>query len=190
MTQKSKTGTAFRPSASEAGAALFIALIMLLLITIIGLAVARTQTLEVRMAANTQNRNIAEQAAEAALRFAESGLASDHYVDFTGDSTGLYTFNVSGTSPPAYLCVSTWANYAGATACSGTAYTPITYTGATLPGALAPTFIIEALPPICLSGCATNFGNRAEPLPAVFRITANGVGGDGTSSVRLQSIYH
>jgi len=190
MTPKSKTGIAFRPSASEAGAALFIALIMLLLITIIGLAVARTQTLEVRMAANTQNRNIAEEAAEAALRFAESGLASGNFSDFSGATAGLYTFNPNGTTPPAYMCISTWANYAGATACSGTAYSAITYSGPAVPGAQQPTFIIEALPSVCLSGCATNFGGRTEPLPAVLRITANGVGGDGTSSVRLQSIYH
>ncbi len=168
---------------------MFIALIMLLLITIIGLAVARTQTLEVRMAANTQNRNIAEEAAEAALRFAESGVGTT-YQDFSGATAGLYPFNPNATTPPAYMCIPTWANYAGAMACAGTSYTPITYTGATVPGAQQPTFIIESLPSVCISGCATNFGQRAEALPVMLRITANGVGGDGTSSVRLQSIYH
>jgi type IV pilus assembly protein PilX len=179
-----------RPS-RHSGAALFIALVMLLLVTIIGLAIASTQTLETRMSTNLQNHTVAEQSAEAALRFAENQYNTGTYTDFTGNTAGLYQFSVNGTSPPAYLCVSVWANYLGSTACGTTTFGTKAYAGNSMPGTAQPNFIIENMPPVCSTGCALNSGNTGrQPPPVVLRVTANGYGLDGTSTVRLQSIYH
>lgn len=59
----------------EQGIVLVIALIMLLLMTMAGLASMRGTTLEERMAGNWRDQNLALQAAEAALRHGENTLA-------------------------------------------------------------------------------------------------------------------
>jgi Tfp pilus assembly protein PilX len=66
----------------QTGVALIIGLVMLLLLTIIMLSAMRVTSLEERMAGNLRNQNIALQAAESALREAETrigffGLACD-----------------------------------------------------------------------------------------------------------------
>jgi type IV pilus assembly protein PilX len=178
----------------QSGVALIVALIMLLLITLIGLAAARSQTMEMRMTVNTQNRELAVQSAEAALRFAEDGIASGIYTDFSGGTAGLYQFNALATTPPAYMCISGWLNYAGAN-CAGTAYAtvspgppPLPIAGVTTPQAAS--VLIEELPPVAASGNSIGFNEpNKQPPQVVIRITAQGYGADGTSSVRLQSIY-
>lgn len=55
----------------QRGAVLLIALIMLLLLTIIGMAGMRDTNMQEKMAGNLRDQNLAFQAAEAGLRFAE-----------------------------------------------------------------------------------------------------------------------
>lgn len=57
---------------SERGAVLLVSLVMLLLLTLIGLAGMRMVQLEERMAGNLRDRQMAFQAAEAALRAGEA----------------------------------------------------------------------------------------------------------------------
>lgn len=57
---------------SERGAVLLVSLVMLLLLTLIGLAGLRMVQLEERMAGNLRDRQMAFQAAEAALRAGEA----------------------------------------------------------------------------------------------------------------------
>ena len=57
---------------SERGAVLLVSLVMLLLLTLIGLAGMRRAQLEERMAGNLRDRQMAFQAAEAALRAGEA----------------------------------------------------------------------------------------------------------------------
>ena len=54
--------------AKQSGMALFICLIMLLLLTIIAISAARQSTLQARMAANSQQQNIAFQASESGIQ--------------------------------------------------------------------------------------------------------------------------
>lgn len=61
----------------EAGAALIVALIMLLISTMIGLASIRSTATSERMAANMYDRSLAYQAAEAALRAGELAVEAD-----------------------------------------------------------------------------------------------------------------
>jgi len=58
-------------SRAQRGAVLLVTLVMLLLLTLIGLASMRLASLEERMAGNLRDRQVAFQAAEAALRAGE-----------------------------------------------------------------------------------------------------------------------
>lgn len=60
------------PPGSECGAVLLVSLVMLLLLTLVGLAGMRMVQLEERMAGNLRDRQMAFQAAEAALRAGEA----------------------------------------------------------------------------------------------------------------------
>lgn len=73
----------------ERGSILFIALILLIILTLLAFTALRTATMQERMAGNARDRGIAFQAAEAALRGAEKYLASN-------SSPGSATF--AGTS--------------------------------------------------------------------------------------------
>ncbi|RYY73167.1 MAG: hypothetical protein EOO52_18925 [Gammaproteobacteria bacterium] len=69
----------FKSPIKEKGAVLIIGLIMMLLLTVIGLASIRGSDLQERMAGNMRDRNLAFQAAEAGLREGElvsSGISS------------------------------------------------------------------------------------------------------------------
>ena len=61
----------------QTGAALLVALIMLLISTMIGLASIRGTTLNEKMSSNMYDRSLSYQAAESALRAAEARLESD-----------------------------------------------------------------------------------------------------------------
>ncbi|MCL1532322.1 PilX N-terminal domain-containing pilus assembly protein [Xanthomonas nasturtii] len=60
------------PISHQSGASLIVVLILLLLMTLLGLAVLRTTTLEERMSANLYDRSLGFQAAESALRQGEA----------------------------------------------------------------------------------------------------------------------
>lgn len=87
---------------SERGAALLVALIMLLLITILGVSAMQTTTLEEKMAGNLRDRHVAFQAAEAALRAGEQ-YAVSNYPSVTG--TGTITVPVNGSNVAATYTV-------------------------------------------------------------------------------------
>lgn len=59
---------------SQSGASLIVVLILLVVMTILGLAVMRTTLLEERMSANMYDRSLAFQQAESALREAEAAV--------------------------------------------------------------------------------------------------------------------
>lgn len=62
--------------APQQGAVLVVSLIILLLLTIIGVTAMRTVTMEERMAGNLRDRNLANQAAESAVRFGADWVLS------------------------------------------------------------------------------------------------------------------
>ena len=78
-------------SKKQSGAVLIIGLIILLLLTIIMITALRVTALEERMASNAQNRNVAFQAAESALREAEAiiqqHVALNPQVDWDGNGS-------------------------------------------------------------------------------------------------------
>ena len=166
---------------AQSGVVLFVALILLLILSLIGVTAARLQTVEERMARNEDNHQLAEQAAEAALRSAEGGLFSGIYTNFAANSNGLYELTPSAGS------VASSVNWS-----SGTAVLP--YVGPALnsvpTGAQQPKFLIENLPAVAVPGQSINDVQYAAPTTpvTVYRVTAMGQGADSTSTTTIQSI--
>jgi hypothetical protein len=76
--------------ARQRGVTLVVALMLLLAVTLLGLASMRSTGMQERMSANLYDRAIAFQAAESSLREAETLLAAGTLGPFDGTVTGLY----------------------------------------------------------------------------------------------------
>jgi type IV pilus assembly protein PilX len=173
---------------------LYIALILLVILTLIAVAAARLQTGEAVMARNEHNHQLAVQAAEAALRDAETNLVSGGtwtLAQFAQNTAGLYVLQLEaqGATPSgvpgsiADQIVWTPANPAA-----------MTYTGPALSNAPAsPTVaqvIIENLPPVARAGDPLCTPSNQTQSCSVYRVTAHAVGGDSSASATLQSVIH
>ncbi|HEX19547.1 MAG TPA: hypothetical protein ENG78_01810 [Acidiferrobacteraceae bacterium] len=192
----------------QAGAVLAMALVFLLLLTIIGISSITTTTLQEKMAGNMQDRNIAFQAAEAALRDGER-----HVDNNIADTAVFYTNCTNGLCLPATATTGTISIYVwdtgGAADWSNSSTTSIQFgsvTGTTqLPGLFdQPRYIIEQLP-ATLNAPGGSIG--AETVNAggysgsnnpnttnnsssgrFYRVTTRATGRTG-AQVMLQSIY-
>ncbi len=74
----------------QAGAVLIVGLVLLLILTVIGLASIRGSDLQERMAGNMRDRNLAFQASEAALREGEDLLDAPVLPSFLGTVVGYW----------------------------------------------------------------------------------------------------
>ncbi|MCX7607930.1 MAG: PilX N-terminal domain-containing pilus assembly protein [Anaerolineales bacterium] len=177
----------------QTGAALIVSLVLLVLVTLLGVAGIQTVALEEKMAGNAYDRNIALQAAEAALRIGE-GVAETQSKT-TPPNSGFPTYtdadNTCPTSPSAInncasgLCptpdkdcterwkvsgFSGWAN--ASVSLGGLAGTPqyfVEYLGNTFP---------------CTDGGSSDPKNCKR-----YRVTARSNPGSGRAVVMLQSVY-
>ena len=180
-----KQPTMGQGSKRQRGVVLFIALILLLVLTSLGVVLARMQMVEERMAGNENNHQLAFQAAEAALRAAEDDLGTGVYANaqFAANTGGLYQLWAEPTmlAAPFDSIVNT-VNWNDPTV-------TLPYRGPPLTGipanAQQPTVVIEMLPAVTIPSCSSGAGSPG----SVFRITARAVGGDGTSQTTLQSVY-
>ena len=75
----------------QSGVVLVISLIMLVLLTLLGVTAMQTTSLEEKMAGNSKDRNIAFQAAEAALRDSEANIEALRISGALFGKTGLAT---------------------------------------------------------------------------------------------------
>jgi type IV pilus assembly protein PilX len=170
------------------GAALVVSLILLLILTMIGVTVARMQTVEERMSRNETNHQLALQAAEAALRNAEAGITDSLYGNFDANGNGMFALNPSNGS--------IYDQWLAGSAPSGTwlSYTAATNAGPALSNALLaaqPVYVIESLPPVAIPGDSlanVQFGSATPPIN-IYRITARATGGDATSNSTVQSLF-
>ena len=111
MTAKRGNFTAGR--SKQSGVILFVALILLVILSMIGVTLARMQTVEERMARNETSRQMAEQAAEAALRNAEDSLLNLDPNVFAADAGGyFYVDQTTGSATPSLLPGLDWTNAA------------------------------------------------------------------------------
>ena len=161
-------------SGRQQGVALIVALIFLGVLAILGVAIARNSSMEERMAGNTRDRDLAFQAAEAALKDAEADLFPGFLANaFDGTTPGLIQY-VANANDPAYWRAYNWD------AASQEATTALANVEA------KPRYVIEKkpntiVPPVPPSVTPTTVQH--------FRVTARGVGGSADTIVILQSEY-
>jgi len=163
----------------QSGVALIIGLIVLLLLTIIMISALKVTALEERMASNSQNHNVAFQAAESALREAEAYIRSTApaFVPLKLSGSPFRTttepYCVEGlcsTTDPLQSEVFPDVSGAKITATTGIA------------GIVAePEYIIELI--------RTDPSVDSSRVYATFRITTRAWGADINSLVQLQSTY-
>jgi type IV pilus assembly protein PilX len=159
----------------QSGVVLFVALILLLILSMIGVTVARMQTVEERMARNEHNHQLATQAAEAALRNAEALLGNAPVVGvFAQDTAGYYVVSQTTGSMIPTLNFGVPANV-------------VAYSGP----ALSAVPVAVSTPRIAMElvGFGAVPGDPLPNPPATYRITVQGVDADGNPSVTLQTVY-
>jgi type IV pilus assembly protein PilX len=177
---------------AQRGFVLIVALVLLLVLTILGLAAAQSTSLEERMAGNARNRDLAFQAAEAGLRAAESCLNTGMSIctSFSNNAGGTYEFDPNNPPAPSTQTTPLWeVNGFWSNPAYVLNYTTIT--GSSLPDVVTqPEVIIEQLPAIAAPG--GNIGQQqfggGSPNIQNYRITAFGTGGDSTATAMLQVI--
>ncbi len=161
----------------QAGLSLIMGLLFLALLALLGLAAMNVSLLEERMAGNAQDRTLAFNAAEAALRDCETVLQAANLPVFDG-SNGLYQPAAIGADP---VWESIDWNASGTTRVVAT-----TPAGA----AAAPRCIIEELPALTgLDGNDSRAAGRTQPETNIYRVTARGVGANPVTVVMLQTTY-
>ncbi|WP_337244983.1 PilX N-terminal domain-containing pilus assembly protein [Luteimonas sp. gir] len=165
--------------ASERGISLIVVMVLLVITALLGIAILRSATLQERMSANTRDRGLAFEAAEAALRYAQE--------------------NVLGVVPDVKAPDQTWDNITPtATHCKNLGVCPTgsaaswkkVPSGAFNPGlAVAPEYWVEylgkgpAVPGACENMGPAHELNCQNPI---YRITARS-GAEGRADVTLQA---
>ncbi len=166
------------PPARQRGAAMVIALVMLLILTLLATASARMTLLDERMMGNTQDRNIAFQAAEAAVRTGERDLIAPVLPDF--DGTNGYWQPAAPGATPVWETVN-WEDVGN----DVRGYDGMDDAPGSLVNATA-TYLIEEVPAFCAT-CSKKWPPQEEPT--VYRVTARGVGAAGNATVLVQTTY-
>lgn len=183
----------------QRGAVLVIAMIMLLILTLVGIAGLRDTQLQERMAGGAQDRELALQAAESALREAEESIKNgsaddtdngDHYKDYEtvgeDDKNDLQRKDSGGNfvTEAEY-----WRDHYDWTGDSGNNSTAAT-TGGLAGLKQQPLYVIERLPRD-YSAVPDSYNVNGGTYPKVddYLITAKGTGATDDAVVILQSYY-
>lgn len=176
-----------RPPHRQQGVALIMAMVFLMILTIIGVTVMSTTSLQEKMAGNVQDKHSAFQAAESALRAAEAVIEGwlAKPTDFVANTNGHYMPQTGGTMP--------WWESVDWTPGVGEALA----IAETIDGvSTQPTYIIEDLGQLPASGggissIVTGFAPPAATSgdASMYRITARGIGRTDTAVAVVQSVY-
>lgn len=202
-----KRSNTYRSLAHQRGAALIVGLIMLLLLTLIGVAGMRDTLLQQKMVANAKDREMALQAAEAALQAAAVSLTG---ITKPGITNSAGTYDVSTASPSLLARTGSEAefwNQWGGGVDKWDSSNSIAYNRSLAGLAQVPRYVIEKIP---LDGFDSSAGGGSgasgdiltagdivgEPAViagggfdgAVYRVTARAVGSSADAVVLLQSI--
>ncbi len=169
---------------SQRGAVLFISLIMLLVMTLLGVAGLQGTTIEEKMAGNLLDNIHAFEAAEAALREGESQLAGTGAPPVVSSFSWLHTAKEIGTGTGKGTSV--YADTSNLTSGANSA----DY-GNDLQGGLArrPRYLVEVLPPVTDKSEASSDFNDQSSEASFYRITAYGEGKTDKAVAIVQSIY-
>ncbi|WP_160280066.1 pilus assembly PilX family protein [Cellvibrio mixtus] len=173
---------------SQRGMVLIVGLIMVLLMSIIGVAAIRGSNTQEAMAGNMRDRNQAFQATEAALRTAELNVAANGSKMVFENKNGLLTNQNLKDAP--FGPVARWA---GAT--WDTNSIAINKSDIDLKLTKMPAYVVEKVevegPAAAAMGESTEYGANVEQAgnSVIYRITARGYGGSEKSEVILQSTF-
>ncbi|MGC0154476.1 pilus assembly PilX family protein [Chromobacterium vaccinii] len=162
------------PRPRPRGFTLIAALMMLIVITIIGLAMMRSVGLQGRMAGNMREKGRAFEAAQAALQYAEWWLAQ-------GNNANAVAASCSGAQSTPQICGNALSNPSALPWASSYAYSPpymnIAANGGSQTFYQAPQLYIQYL------------GLNAGGNGVLYQLTTLGYGGNANSVVVLQSTY-
>lgn len=162
--------------ARQRGVVLVIALLMLLVLTLIGVAATRSTTLEQRMTANQNDQEVAFEAAEAALRNGESTLSNGIGINWAGNTAGAYTLNTMTVN---------WKTI-NWDASGGAVYD---YTGLQPNTLIDPTyFIVQNNVTGFISGSDLK-STTPQQQTYIYYVYARGVGLSSNNAVILESVY-
>lgn len=162
------------PRRRQTGMALITGLIFMVVLTLLALAAMRTTTLEERMSGNARDRDMAFQAAEAALRAGEQVVQ--------GATLPTFAFGTANTPRiPAGTLTTYWQNTHPWATQSNAAWQPAGTSA-------APRFVIEEMGATA-GGGGGGLGIGALNDEGVYRVTARGVGSSADTVVILQAVY-
>ena len=173
------------PIQKQSGAALIMVLMLLIIITLLGLASMRGALMQEKMAASTAGRAMAFQAAESGLRQAEM-MVRDGAVTLPATPTcsaGLC--GNPGAATPVWQASGFWTD-------GGTGYKlgTVVASGA---GAIAPKFVIEAYGTATNNSASSQCIDKSKPCMSstrqnIYRMTSYALAPSG-AEVILQSMY-
>lgn len=164
--------------ARQSGAALVISLIVLVVLTLIGIDGMRSSTMEERMAGNMRDRDMAFQAAEAALRDSETYFGN---MVSTGAFNGTDGLLGLSDSDPDFFASGSWVTN-----------NSVAYSG-TISGVNSqPRYILKYIGETSTNVGSLNiggYGTRNMRNVTNFRTVARGTGSSDTAQVLLQSYF-
>ena len=167
---------------NQRGWVLVVGLVILVMLTILSMALMKTTRLEEKMAGATRDMNLSFQAAETALRAAESFIEAQT-LESVFDSNTLEDEIYSQTEDePENLFTIDWndANSKAMFADEDEALQGVT---------LSPRYMIKKLKKIGSNLTITGYGDDDAPRPTVFRVTVRGTGGTNNRATLLRSHY-
>lgn len=176
---------------SQSGAALIVSMIVLIVVTLLGITAMNGTVLTEKMSRNYRDSNVAYQAAELALRDAETWLESQATAPMP-TSTGanrVWSLGAIAAANPG----SWWEQPNAWWSANGVQYVTATLSG--IPNSERPRTIIE-FKVIgsgggggSIVGGGSGGGSGGGGTVMYYQITARGVAGNGQAQIILQSIY-
>jgi type IV pilus assembly protein PilX len=159
-----------RTLGNQRGAVLVVGLLLLVVLTLLGVAAMQSTTVQERMAGNMREQEQAFQSAEAALRAGEDFVQDTEILPAFNGTNGLYAEPDPGVFR--WVDQGTWSGDDSRV-----------YPGQVPAGQTPPRFIVEQLPFETVSLAA----DEEVSSGGMYRVTARGVGGLGRAVVVLES---
>ncbi|WP_288132565.1 PilX N-terminal domain-containing pilus assembly protein [Microbulbifer sp.] len=164
----------------QRGMTLIVGLIMVLLMTLVGMAAIRGSGMQEIMAGNMRDRNLAFQAAEAALREGEDDVAGDTLPAFTGG--GYYEALDESDNTSYWDSTFEWTDTSAVQPSLGLKWV-----------SEQPQYVVEEVTSTVVKSSEGGAIDFLETLKSeetkFYRVTSRGTGGTEDSVVILQSTY-
>jgi type IV pilus assembly protein PilX len=163
----------FNSPRKQKGVTLVMGIVVLVVLGALGITALRSVIAEERMLANAYDRNVAFQAAEAALLEAENRLLTEALPLFDGTTTGYHLPNLPDSDSQLWE-IADWYS--------------VEYNGGVTGGSAS--YMVEQLSKTKrLAGGVSIASDVPEDAARFYRISAYGAGPSGDSRVLLQVIY-